>query len=101
MVPRVFKGALPEVSKIRFEQTPCAENPDLKRYLDRLDGEKNQQNLESLSKLWNVAIQRATEIADQLAEIGFFERRGPKEQPVYWVPFLYRDALNLIQGSAE
>jgi hypothetical protein len=96
-----IKGALPEVSKIRFEQTLCAENPDLKRYLDRLDGEKSQQNLESLSKLWNVSIQRATEIADQLAEIGFFERRGPKEQPVYWVPFLYRDALNLIQGSAE
>jgi len=96
-----IKGSLPEVSKIRFEQTLCAENPDLKTYLDRLEGEKTQQNPESLSHLWDVPIERATEIADQLTEVGFFERRGPKEQPVYWVPFLYRDALNLVQGSAE
>lgn len=39
--------------------------------------------------------------AEQLAEIEFFEKRGTKEQPAYWVPFLYRDALNMVQGQAD
>jgi hypothetical protein len=34
-------------------------------------------------------------------DIGFFELRGTKQEPVYWVPFLYRDALNLVQGEAK
>jgi uncharacterized membrane protein len=96
-----IKAALPEVSKVRFEQTLCAENADLKPYLDRLEGEKTQQNPATLSKLWNVTTERAAEIADRLTEIGFFEKRGSKEDPIYWVPFLYREALNLVQGAAE
>ena len=44
---------------------------------------------------------KRTEIAEQLTEVGFFERKGTKDNPSYWVPFLYRDALNLVQGSAE
>jgi len=95
------KAALPEVSKVRFEQTLCAENADLKPFLDRLEGEKTQQNLDSLTKLWEVCAERAIEIADRLTEAGFFEKRGPKEQPTYWVPFLYREALNLVQGTAD
>jgi hypothetical protein len=38
-----LKAALPEVSKVRFEQTLCAEHPGLKPLLDRLEGEKTQQ----------------------------------------------------------
>ena len=37
----------------------------------------------------------------QLAEIGFFQKKGPKEDPEYWVPFLYRPALEMVQGAAE
>lgn len=96
-----IKAALPEVSKVRFEQTLCAENADLKIYLDRLEGEKTQQNPATLSKLWNVQSDRATQIADQLSDVGFFEKRGSKEEPIYWVPFLYRESLNLVQGAAE
>jgi hypothetical protein len=43
----------------------------------------------------------AQEIANRLAEIGFFEKRGEQAHPTYWVPFLYRPALQLVQGSAE
>jgi hypothetical protein len=96
-----IKGALPEVSKVRFEQTLCAENTELKAYLDRLEGEKTQQVPSTLAKLWDVQIDGAVEIADRLADVGFFEKRGTKEQPIYWVPFLYRDALNLVQGAAD
>jgi hypothetical protein len=30
----------------------------------------------------------------------FFQKRGQKEQPQFWVPFLYRDALHMAQGQA-
>lgn len=44
---------------------------------------------------------KALETAEQLVEVGFFERRGSKDRPVFWVPFLYRDALDMIQGPAD
>lgn len=96
-----LKSALPDVSKVRFEQTLCAEHSALKPILLRLEGEKTQQTPATLAKIWNVSDQTALEMAEKLVEVGFFEKRGSKEQPVFWVPFLYRDALNLVQGPAD
>jgi hypothetical protein len=95
-----LRGALPEVSKSRYQQTLCAENPALKGYLDQLEREKTQQTLLSLSKLWRCTTEKAREIAELLVEAGFFERRDTKDNPTYVVPFLYRDALKLVQGAA-
>jgi hypothetical protein len=96
-----LKSALPEVSKVRFEQTLCAEHPTLKPILMRLEGEKTQQTPSTLAKIWSVSETTALERAEKLVEVGFFEKRGSKEQPIFWVPFLYRDALNLLQGPAD
>jgi hypothetical protein len=96
-----IKAALPEVSKTRFEQTLCAEYPSLKATMDRLEGEKTEHSVATLAVLWRLPEDKAHAMAERLAEIGFFERKGTKEGPSYWVPFLYRDALNMIQGSAE
>lgn len=96
-----IKAALPEVSKARFEQTLCAEYPSFKRDMDRLEGEKTQQSIKTLAKLWKTTDEKAYELAERLTEIGFFERKGGKENPAYWVPFIYRGALNMVQGSAE
>ena len=96
-----LKAALPEVSKVRYEQTLCAEHPTLKEMLTRMEGEKTQQTPATLAKIWRVPVAEAHVRAEQLAEVGFFQRRGSKEQPIFWVPFLYRDALNLVQGPAE
>lgn len=96
-----IRAALPAVSKIRYEQTLCAEHPALKLFLDKLDTEKTEQSPTSLSKLRKITSDKAVEIADQLVEAGFFERRGSKDAPTFWVPFLYRDALRMLQGSAD
>jgi hypothetical protein len=95
-----IRASLPEVSRARYVQTLCAENPALKPYLDKLEGEKTEQTPESLSKLWNCQAEKTTETAELLTEAGFFERRRAKDKLTYWVPFLYRDALNLVQGTA-
>lgn len=95
-----IRASLPEVSKARYQQTLCAEYPQLKSYLDKLEREKTQQTVNSLSVLWKSSPEKTYEVAEQLVEAGFFERKGSKENPTYWVPFLYRDALNLVQGPA-
>jgi hypothetical protein len=96
-----LKAALPIVSAVRFAQTLCAEHPALKPLMSRLDGEKTQQTSKSLAKIWKMPEAETISNAEKLAEIGFFEKRGSKEEPQFWVPFLYRDALHLVQGSAD
>ena len=96
-----IKNALPEVSKVRLEQTLYAEYPDLRSLVMKLEREKTLQKPASLATLWQVGEIRAIALAEQLVEVGFFQRRGSKEAPEYWVPFLYRPALSMVQGAAE
>lgn len=96
-----FKAALPEVSKVRLEQTLYAEYPSLRDEIEALEREKTQQYPSTLAEIWRTDEEAATGVADQLVEVGFFERRGTRDEPAYWVPFLYRDALSLVQGSAD
>ena len=96
-----FKDALPEVSKVRLEQTLYAEHPAQKMWLERLRGTKTLQTAETLAEIWEVTSEVAATRAADLATIGFFEVRGTRQAPQFWVPFLYRDALDLVQGAAE
>jgi len=96
-----FKDALPEVSKVRLEQTLYAEYPAQKEWLEKLRGAKTLQSPESLASIWQVSQDDAIARANALSVIGFFEPRGTRQSPEYWIPFLYRDALELVQGAAE
>lgn len=96
----VFKPALKEVSKVRYEQTFKAENPSLASYTDKLKGQKAEHTLETLAAQWDVDPTTANSLIDRLIKAGFFERRAVKGSITYWVPFIYRDALELIQGKA-
>jgi hypothetical protein len=96
-----FKEALKSVSEERLTKTLYAENNELKIYIEKLGGEKTQQNPETLGTIWGLESSKARGIADELVRIGFFENRGSKHEPVYWVPFLYRDALGMVQGEAR
>ena len=96
-----FKDALPEVSRVRLEQTLYAESPTLKEHLEKLRGEKTRQTGSSLAVLWECTEAEAHHIARAAVEVGFFEARGDNNSPDYWVPFLYRDALGLVQGAAD
>lgn len=96
-----IKSALPEVSKTRLEQTLFAEFPDLKQAVLALEGQKTQQEIGSLSTIWGSSQDEARTRALRLVEIGFFEQRGSMAEPTFWVPFLYRDALEMVQGAAD
>jgi hypothetical protein len=98
---QALRDALPEVSRVRLEQTLYAEYPEVQGYLQSLHREKTNQTPRSLAGVWGVSEEEASAIASRLVEIGFFERRGEKNNPNYWVPFLYRQALEMVQGSAD
>lgn len=97
----VFKAALPTVSQTRLDTYLYAEYPSERPYLEKLNGEKSEQNPESLAVIWSVSRDAALAKAQELTALGFFEARGARSTPTFWVPFLYRDALNLRQGKAD
>lgn len=97
----VFKLALPTVSETRLNTYLYAEYPTERPYLEKLDGQKAEQTPESLASIWGTTREEALEKAADLVSVGFFESRGTRTEPTFWVPFLYRDALNLVQGRAE
>jgi hypothetical protein len=97
----VFKTALPDVSEARLIQTLYAEYPDLRPFISKLVGEKTEQTVETLGALWGVDTTTTIQISDRLAEVGFFQKRSVRDSDTLWVPFLYRDALKMIQGLAD
>ena len=96
----VFKQALPTVSSARLNQYLYAEYPRERSFVEKLEGQKTEQTPQSLGALWDKHDYEAIAIARSLVELGFFEERGTRDAPTFWVPFLYRDALAMIQGKA-
>ena len=98
---QTFREAWPEVSDTRLQKTIYPEFPWLKEWLEALRGQRTHHNLESLKMIWGVNESEAEDRVKRLVDVGFFEQRGPLNGRTYWVPFLYRPALALVQGSAE
>ena len=96
-----FKDSLPDVSEARLTQTLYAEHPELRDAVEKLRGGKTLQRVETLESIWSTSAEATRKLADSLVDVGYFERRGSGQNPEYWVPFLYRDALNMVQGTAE
>jgi hypothetical protein len=103
--PNIFsrssiKAATSEVSKVKIEQNLFAESPHLRQYMLKLDGNKAEQNLETLSVLWEKSIDEAKIVAAELVVIGFFEQRAARDEGIYKIPFVYRPYLRVTQGKA-
>jgi hypothetical protein len=97
----IFKLALPTVSDTRLNQFLYAEYPSHRPFVAKLEKQKAEQTPESLSDLWGMSEDDAIAKARELVEIGFFVEKSTTDKPTFWVPFLYRDALHLVQGKAE
>lgn len=103
--PNIFsrpsiKSATVEVSKVKMEQNIFAENPHVKPYIQKLDGNKAEQNLDTLSALWEKEIDETKKIAAELVLIGIFEQRAARDEGIYKIPFIYRPYLRATQGKA-
>ncbi|MCJ2111425.1 hypothetical protein MKK64_09495 [Methylobacterium sp. E-025] len=97
----VFKEALPALSAYKVTKVLYAEYPDLRVYIEGLERQKSEHNAASLGRIWTVTELEALAIALKLRDLGFFEERGSRESPTFWVPFIFRSHLSLIQGRAD
>jgi hypothetical protein len=95
-----IKNSTYEVSKVKTEQTIFAEYPELRDHIMALENNKAEHNIETLCEIWQVDTQTALGIANNLAEVGFFEQRAARTEKIYKIPFLYRFYLNITQGKA-
>lgn len=93
-----IKDALKVVSKTRLEQTIYAEYAHLQPYIEKLENQKTEHDIKTLSKIFDTSTKKTIEIANELVAIGFFEDKKGSKMP-YWTPFLYRAGLNMIQGK--
>lgn len=82
-------------------QTIYAEYDDLKPSIEALEGEKTEQTIDSLASIWGTDENGVLKITERLVEAGFFQARGQRDKPTFWVPFLFRDALAMSQGLAD
>lgn len=78
-----FKEALPEISKVRLEQTLYAEHPDKKIYIEALREKKTNQSSETLAAIWEVDEDTAKGIAEELVSAGFFKKRRDNDTQRY------------------
>jgi hypothetical protein len=97
----IFIHALYMVSRVRLEQTLLAELPQLRGFIESLRGKKVYQSIGSLSKAWHLPVEVTMTTAHHLVDAGFFEKRDTKDGTEYWIPYLYQEALNLVQGHAD
>lgn len=93
-----FEQALVVVSEYRTTKVLYAEHPDLKELIEGLRGTKSEQDIKSLMKVWGKKEDEAKGLASRLVTIGFFEYRA--DSGTFWVPYVYRPYLALIQGRA-
>ncbi|WP_156468120.1 hypothetical protein [Rhizobium sp. Leaf371] len=96
-----FKDALPAVSRARLEQTLYAEYARLKPYVEKMRQQRASQTVESLATLWGIPQSETQLVVNELEDAGFFEKFAGTKAPTVRVPFLYRPALELVQGTVE
>jgi hypothetical protein len=96
----IIKDALSDASKEKVEKHLFAEHPKYRQLFDQLKGGKSQYNIESLSSLWGINRDETIFRAQALEEIGFWLKEKP-DNPEYWIPFIYRDGLDIKQGQAD
>lgn len=95
--PLAIEQALLEVSRMKLESAIYQEYPDLKPHLEKLRKKKTEHSRKSLAKLFGLSEIDAEIIIKQLVERGILKVR---ETGFYWVPFLYREALQMVQGKS-
>lgn len=93
-----FKAALPEVSKVRLEQTLYAEYPQHKPFIEKLREQKGVQTLPNIQNLWDQSLGECIHRLEHLEKIGFLKKQ---KDDTWRIAFLYWPALSIIQGSSD
>jgi hypothetical protein len=86
-----------ELSKNKRHRYLQAEFPHLWTDMEKFLGGKTDYSEDALRELLGA---RWKEVTENLLSIGFLSEGAKNNQPLFSIPFLYRHAMNLTQGSA-
>lgn len=96
--PAALKYGLEELSKRKRETYLQAEFPHLWPAIERFAGGKTEYNEAAIAKVCGGDWQKTI---DDLVSIGLFSKKKTRDgNTIYWVPYLYRQSLELTQGKA-
>ncbi len=86
-----------ELSKRKRDTYLSAEFPHLWQIIQKFSEGKTEYSDSSIKKLLGPKCEK---IIEDLLSIGFLSRKTKSGKPVFSIPFLYRHAMKLTQGSA-
>lgn len=89
---------LSELSRRKRDTLLKAELPHLWPYIEKLVGQKTEYSGRALRLMFGTGSER---IVEDLVKIGLFQRQRRSAGDTYKVPFLFRDGLELTQGTIE
>lgn len=96
--PSALQYGFAELSKRKRQTYLEAEFPHLWKYIEKFVGGKTTYDERPLRNLlgrdWKA-------IAEDLVSIGLFSKTRKNNEPLFTIPFLYRDGLDLTRGKAE
>lgn len=92
-----IRYGLSELSKRKRDTLLKAEYPHLWPLMERLRGQKTEYSERAIRQL----LGSDSRGLDDLVSVGLLEKSQKKGEARYRVPFLYRDGLELAQGSVE
>ena len=87
---------LEEVSKKKRDTYLKAEFPHIWKYIEKFEGGKTGYTESALKKIIGSNHQ---EVTKDLMAIGFMAKKKKGGAYIYWIPYLYRKALDLSQGN--
>ncbi len=96
-----IKEAQSDASKEKVEKHLFAEHPSYRPWIDRLRAGKSRYGIQSLAGVWEVSPDEALSRAQALADIGFWAKDHKDGDYEVWIPFIYRDGLDISQGQAD
>ncbi len=97
----IIKDAQSDASKEKVEKHLFAEHPTYRPWIDRRRAGKSRYGIQSLASLWEVTPDEALVRAQALVDIGFWAKEQKDGDTEVWIPFIYRDGLDISQGQAD
>lgn len=96
-----IKEAQSMASNEKVEKHLFAEYPSYRTWIECLREGKSRYSLSKLCEIWKKQSDEALLRINALADIGFWRKEMSGDEVEVWIPFIYRDGLDITQGKSE
>ena len=83
----------------KYQKVMLAEYPEFHDYFEAFRKHSSEYSIENIAKLWRITVTEARKIVLDLQRIHFLKQKNERNQTTYWIPFIFRPALDIVKGS--